>query len=102
MSARGGCHFGFFDGGGDVRGFDLSLIGSVPVASRLEIVGALDMAFNSCGDDGGFDNDFTTVHLVPGIEYAVSSDLDVVAEVGLGLNGDSSNYLATGLSYYFR
>ena len=54
----------------------------------------------SVDDDEG--EDFTTVHLVPGIEYAISDDLDFVAEAGFSLNDDGSHYVSVGLSYYIR
>ena len=99
LSARGGFHVGLSDGGRDTRGFDFSVIGSAPVASRLEVYGALDMAFNSVDDS---DDSFRTVHLVPGIEYAISDELDFLTEFGVAVDDRSSNYFAIGLSYYFR
>jgi hypothetical protein len=102
MSARGGFHLGMVEGEvGDSIGADLSLIASGPVNRVLELIGALDMAFNSA-DIGSDREGFTTVHLVPGIEVALSPDLDLVAEYGIGLNDDSSNYLGFGLAYYIR
>jgi hypothetical protein len=99
LSARGGFHFGLADRGRDTRGVDLGVIASAPVAERVEVYGALDMAFNSVDNTP---RDFNTVHIVPGIEAAVATDLDFLVEVGLGVNDDSSNYVAVGLSYYFR
>ena len=48
------------------------------------------------------DDDFRTVHLVPGIEAAISSDLDFLAEFGVAADDRSSNYFAIGLAFYFR
>ena len=45
---------------------------------------------------------FTTAHLVPGIEYRVSSSVDFVGEIGIGLNDGSSNYISAGIAYYVR
>jgi hypothetical protein len=42
------------------------------------------------------------VHLVPGIEYRLADNLDLLFEVGIGLNDDSHNYLSFGLSLYLR
>jgi hypothetical protein len=62
---------------------------------------ALDFAFEAFGEDF-FHHDFTTAHLVPGIEYAISPDLDFLAEIGLGLNDNSRHYFSAGLSFYVR
>ena len=69
---------------------------------KLELFGALDIARNWLDIDDRFDNDYTTVHLVPGIEYALSNNLDLVAEIGIGLNNDSSNYVSGGIAFYIR
>ena len=45
---------------------------------------------------------YDTVHLVPGIEYAISQDIDFVAEVGLGLNDDARHYISAGIAFYLR
>ena len=78
----------------------MTLLASRHIARRLEFYGALDVAIESVDDDEG--EDFTTVHLVPGIEYAISDDLDFVAEAGFSLNDDGSHYVSVGLSYYIR
>jgi len=78
---------------GDTAGLDLSVIASAPVASSIEAIGALDTAFN----DG-----FTTVHLVPGVEIAMTPDLDFLAEFGFGVTNSSSHYLGFGLAFYLR
>jgi hypothetical protein len=102
LSLRGGAHLGMVDGDvGDTVGADVSVIASAPVASRLELIGALDMAFNSM--DIGADRDgFTTVHLVPGIEAAITPDLDFLAEFGIGVTDSSSHYVGFGLAFYVR
>lgn len=102
MSVRGGFHLGFVDGDiGDSAGVDVSLIASAPVASRLELVGALDLAFNS-QDIGAERDGYTTVHLVPGVEVALTPNLDLVGEFGIGVTDSSSHYLGFGLAYYIR
>jgi hypothetical protein len=100
VSAGAGIHFAGGDAFADSTGIDLTLLASRPIARRLEFYGALDIAFEAVDDDEG--DDFTTVHLVPGIEYAISDDLDFVAEAGFSLNDDGSHYLSVGLSYYIR
>jgi hypothetical protein len=98
VSVIGGFHVGQSDGF-DSKGFDFTFLGSGHVSPRLELFGALDIARNKFND---FDTSFTTAHLVPGIEYAISQDIDFVAEVGLGLNDDSSHYFSGGIAFYIR
>src|SRR5688500_7247108 len=102
LSARAGFHFGFVDGDvGNTLALDLALIGSAPIASRLELIGALDLAFNSM-DLGETRDGFTTVHLVPGIEVGITPDLDFLAAFGIGVTDSSSHYLGFGLAFYLR
>jgi hypothetical protein len=101
LSLSAGFHVGRSDVVPDRSGVDLTFLGSAPIARNLEFYGGLDFAFESFGDDV-FDNDFKTVHIVPGIEYAVSPDLDFLAEVGLGLNDNSWHYFSAGLTFYLR
>lgn len=102
LSLRGGAHFGMIEGDvDDTAGIDLSVIGGAPMATNVEFIGALDMAFNS--RDGGVDDDwFTTIHLVPGVEIGLTPDLDFLAEFGLGVTDSSSHYLGFGLAFYLR
>jgi hypothetical protein len=100
VSGGAGLHFAGGDFAADSTGVDLTLLASRHIARRLEFYGALDVAIESVDDDEG--EDFTTVHLVPGIEYAISDDLDFVAEAGFSLNDDGSHYVSVGLSYYIR
>lgn len=46
--------------------------------------------------------DFRTFHLVPGIEYAISDNLDLLVEVGIGLNESASHYVSGGVAFYIR
>jgi hypothetical protein len=101
VSIAGGFHFGNSDHRFDTTGFDLTFLASGHVAPKLELYGGLDLAFESFTDDF-IDDDFTTAHLVPGIEYRVAPDIDLVAEFGIGLNDDSYHYLAGGVAFYFR
>ena len=99
VSVIGGFHVGRVDGPADTKGFDITFLTSGHVAPKLELYGALDIARNSFDD---FDDSFTTVHLVPGIEYALRPDIDLVAEVGLGLNDSSNHYVSGGIAFYIR
>ena len=100
VSGGAGLHLARGDRIADATGIDLTLLTSRHIARRLEFYGALDVAIEAVDDDEG--DDFTTVHLVPGIEYALSDDLDFVAEAGFSLNDDGSHYVSVGLSYYIR
>jgi len=102
LSAAGGFHVGWGDQVANSKALDLTVEGSGRIAPRLELFGALDVARYSLDIDDRFDNDYTTVHLVPGIEYALSDNLDLVAEIGIGLNDDSSNYVSGGIAFYIR
>ena len=100
VSGGAGLHLARGDRIADSTGIDLTLLASRHIARRLEFYGALDVAIEAVDDDEG--DDFTTVHLVPGIEYAISDDLDFVAEAGFSLNDHGSHYVSVGLSYYIR
>lgn len=101
VSGAGGFHFGNGDSQYDTTGFDLTFLASGLIAPRLELYGGLDLAFNSINEDF-IDDDYTTVHIVPGIEYRLAEDIDLVAEFGIGANDNSRHYLAGGLAFYFR
>lgn len=101
LSVAAGFHVGTSDVVPNRKGFDLTLLGSGPIARKLELYGGLDLAFESLDDDVP-DSGFTTVHLVPGIEYAILPNLDFLAEFGIGLNNDSWNYFSAGITFYIR
>lgn len=98
VSVIGGLHIGSGDGA-DATGIDLTLLASGKVADRLELYGALDWARNSINDT---DFNFKTLHLVPGIEYRISPQVDFVTEFGIALNDRSSHYFSIGIAYYTR
>ena len=99
FSVSTGLHGRTVDGGGDFAGIDLTFLGSGHVTPRLEFYTGLDIAFEGIGED---EVDFTTVHLVPGIEYKINDSIDFVAEVGIALNDSSRHYLSGGLAFYIR
>ena len=76
---------------------DLVFLGSTRGTPRLDFYGGLDLSFERSDFF-----DFETVHLVPGLEYKLSDDLDVLVEFGLGLNDDSFHYVSGGLAFYLR
>ncbi len=97
-SAAVGGHITDYKGGGDSKGIDAALMASTRPAKNLEIYGGLMLAFDSVNNTN---INYTLVHIVPGIEYRISDDLDFLAEVGIALNDDSRSYGSVGLAYYF-
>ena len=79
---------------------DTALVASGHVTDNLELYGGLNASFESLDDVP--DSDFTRVYIVPGLEYKIHRDLDLVAEFGIGLNDDSPNYVSAGLAFYIR
>jgi hypothetical protein len=99
FSLGGGFHYARTDRSPDFKGFDITAIVSRHLLPRLELYGALDTAFNWYNESAG---DFRTFHIVPGIEYAVADDIDLLVEVGVGLNDRAAHYLSGGLAFYLR
>lgn len=104
FSLTGGIHKMFgSDNNFDSMGFELTPQLSGHVSKNLELYGALNASFESIQDaPPGIDDSFTILHLVPGIEYRLSDTFDLVAEFGIGINDDSSNYVGAGITYYVR
>jgi Outer membrane protein beta-barrel domain len=100
VSVSAGAHKSDFEGDVDSTAIDLAGIASRNVGDDLEAYVGANVSFGSFGDVD--DSSFTRLYLVPGIEYRVAKDLDVLAEFGLGLNDDSPNYFSFGLAYYLR
>jgi hypothetical protein len=84
----------------DSKALDLAAIASGNIAKRLELYGGMALSFESLDDVP--DSGFTRVYLVPGLEYKVSEDVDLLAEFGIGLNDDSPDYLSFGVAFYLR
>lgn len=104
FSVAGGVHGTFGkEGRFDTIGFDVQPLLSGHLSDRVELYGALDASFESIKDlPPGADDSFTRVNLVPGIEYRVSEQIDLVGEFGIGLNDDSPNYAGIGLAFYLH
>jgi hypothetical protein len=102
FSVSAGFHSGrFAEPTPDYVGMDFTGILGHHATDKLDIYGALDLAFSRTREDGP-DEWTNTVFLVPGIEYKLSPDLDLLTEIGIALNNGSRNYLSFGLAYYFR
>jgi hypothetical protein len=97
VSAALGGHMTDVSGAGDSSGLDAVLMASTRPVENLEIYGGLKFAFDSLKNS---DFNYTLAHIVPGIEYRLSADLDLLAEVGIALNDRSRSYVSVGLSLY--
>jgi hypothetical protein len=86
----------------DQTGVDLTLLASKHVTPKLDVYGGLDFAFESVTDDRVRDANYKTAHLVPGVEYSIRRDIDLLAEVGIGLNDAAANYFSAGVAFYVR
>ncbi len=85
--------------GPDYSGIDASLLLSTVPVGRLEVYGGFKMAFDWIEDS---DRSVTRLHVVPGIEYRLSPDLDFLAEVGIAVNKNARSYASIGLALYIR
>ena len=102
VSLSGGLHFSDFEGDfGDSKAIDLAAIVSRSVASRVELYVGGSLSFESFDDDLD-DESFQRFYLVPGVEYKLGEDIDLLAEIGIGLTDESTTYLSFGAAYYIR
>ena len=98
LSVRGGLHLAQADGD-DATGLDLAALTSFRLTPRAELLAALD--YTHTLRDEPLD-DVGTLYLAPGLEYGISRNLDLLAELGLALDDDAPNYLSAGLAFYLR
>jgi hypothetical protein len=108
LSVGGGAHHAD-SGFGNPWGVDFTHIASytVPALPRLRFTGALDLAYEYADERfaaalATSDDHYWTAYAVPGAQYRITRNLDLIGEFGFGLNGDSDEYAAAGISYYFR
>jgi hypothetical protein len=83
----------------DAFAIDAGLLVSGHVTRHVEMYGGFSMSRESVED---VDERFTRAYVVPGVEIALSDDLDLVAEYGIGLNDHSPDFLGFGLAFYLR
>lgn len=102
LSIIPGLHIARGDRALDSTGIDLTILASKHMTSRLDLYGGLDFAFESVTDDRVRDANYKTVHLVPGVEYKLHRDVDLLAEIGIGLNDPAANYFSAGIAFYVR
>ncbi len=100
LSGLIGAHYSNFDFV-DQYAVDLTLIASHPLTPRLDLNAALDVALTRLKGDFPEDS-YNLVHLVPGIEYKLARDLDLLGEFGIALNDNGSHYASFGIAYYIR
>lgn len=107
LSISGGVHRVESDFG-HPYGFDVTHIASYTLASMpsLRVIGALDGSYERtdayyAASIGAQDTAYWTVYAVPGLQFRVNERVDLIGEAGIGLNGDSNDYVALGLSFYF-
>ena len=99
VSLSAGLHKSDYEGGADSTAIDLAAIASRSVGNDLELYVGGSLSFESLDVE---DSRFERFYIVPGIEYRLAKDVDVLAEIGLGLTDESPNYLSFGVSYYVR
>jgi hypothetical protein len=104
FSLTGGVHWiSGSNGHYDTMGFELTPQLSVHVFDNLELCGSLNASFEKIKDaPPGIDDSFTILHFVPGIEYRLSDTFDLVAEFGIAINDNASNYAGAGITYYIH
>jgi hypothetical protein len=110
FSVGGGLHGADFDTGGGAMGADATLIYTYKALPRLDVSAALDASFDDVDVSGPVpggarfneDGRYETYYFAPGVEFEITRNLNLLAEIGLGLNGDSDDYFSGGLSWYFR
>jgi len=101
VSVSAGGHKSNFDGDvGSSTSIDTALLVSRSVAKSLEAYVGGSLSFESIDDVA--DSSFKRFYVVPGVEYKLGEDIDLLAEFGIGLNDDSPNYFSFGAAYYIR
>ena len=99
VSVSGGLRFADYAGEADTKALDLAGIGSLNLTKKLEAYLGGSLSFESVDTD---DSSFQRFYLVPGIEYRLARDLDLLAEFGIGLADESPHYFSFGVAYYIR
>ena len=104
VSLSGGLHLSDFEGeGADSTALDLAAIASRNVGEDFEVYVGGSLSFESFDDEGGGgDDSFRRLYVVPGVEYRLAKDVDLLAELGLGLTDESPNYFSFGAAFYIR
>lgn len=99
VSVIGGFHIANPKTGDDATGVDLTALASGRIGPNLELYGGLDFSRQHFDDDRF---NYSTWHLVPGIEYRISRQVDFVGEFGIALNDHARHYVSAGLAFYTK
>jgi len=112
FSIGGGLHGADLEQRARAVGADVTAIFTYAPTERLDVNATLDAAVDDVNvrESGAVPSDlhftedgrYDTYYFVPGVEYQLTRKVDLLAEVGVGLNGDSDNYVSAGASWYFR
>lgn len=109
FSFGGGMHRVDLDGGGDANGLDTFAIVTWTPVHRLDLNMAFDASYEDVNgrtsatertDRYRLNHEFETYYIAPGVEYALTRDIDLLVEIGLGLNGDADDYAGAGIAWY--
>jgi hypothetical protein len=105
VSLDGGAHYGNHDLGTQ-RGLDLTPLVSYRPRSLhgFKWNAALDLAYDwiDLAVSSAQDASYLSAYVVPGAQYRIAHEVDLIGEIGVGLNNDSSDYASAGLAVYFR
>src|SRR5215468_8348213 len=99
LTGRLGAHKALVTGAPDSTAVDVSMLMGGRVSPSLRVSGGVTVSFESL-DDQRRSTNFRRVYLLPGFEYRINRNLDLIAEFGAGLNHDSPHYLTVGFAVY--
>lgn len=112
FSIGGGLHGGDLERDSTAAGADATAIFTFTPMQRLDVSASLDASYDDVNVRGTpatpvagrftADGAYQTYHFAPGVEYQLTRNLDLLGEVGIGLDGDSDDYVSAGMSWYFR
>lgn len=106
LSLGGGLHYGDSDFG-EQTGVDVTPLVSYKPATLpgFKWNGALDFAWDDLdrtSDNPDVEDHYFSAYIVPGAQYRIARGVDLIGEIGVGLNSSSNEYASAGLSFYFN
>ena len=111
FSIGSGLHGGDLEDGGTALGGDGTAIFSYRPLTRLTLSAALDASYDDvnnrdasvpAGSRFPTDGQYERYYAVQGVGYQLTRNIELMAEAGFGLNGESDDYVSGGMSWYFR
>jgi hypothetical protein len=93
-----GAHKALVTNAADSTAVDLSMLMGGRVSPGLRLSGGVSVSFESL--DHVSNSGFTRAWAVPGVEYRINRNLDLVAEGGVGLNHNSPHYFTVGFAVF--